>query len=292
MGIDIQQVTHDQGIKRRQLSKKTKWIKLSVLISLAAVTVAGASFYGSHAQWETGHALAKIEKQAQREQKRSQTAVTQPVSSDEVRGAAIQSGVTPDYSGKGGLADKATMLKLARSNQPEILRGYVAVPSFGISEAIYEGTSNHVLAIGVGLNEPNVSFGEGLVPIFGHNMGDYNAIWPYHPTKFSALQNMTDKSIIGKPIYVSDGKTVYEYRASKLQSGLPVEEFEKDLLKPHKGPAKVQLIACLEDDAFWRQVKASGYKDFHAPKRIVLTSELVDQKPIGNVSQTIRAQLK
>lgn len=292
MGIDIQRVTQDQGIKRRQLPKRIKWIKVSVLIGLAAVAVGGAALYGSHAQWETGHALAKIEKQAQREQTQSQTAVTKPVSSSEVRGAAIQSGVTPDYSGKGGLADKATMLKLARSNQPEILRGHVAVPSFNISEAIYEGTSNHVLAIGVGLNEPNVSFGKGLVPIFGHNMGDYNAIWPYHPTKFSALQNMTAKSIIGKPIYVSDGKTVFEYRASKLQSSLPVETLEKDLLKPHKGTAEVQLIACLEDDAFWRQVKASGYRDFHASKRIVLTGELVDQTPIGNVSQSIRAQLQ
>ena len=292
MGIDIQQVKDNEFKIHRRTPKSGKLIKLVILGGTAALLIGGATFYGMHAQWQTGHALSKIEKQAQRNQKNSQTAITKPVSASEVKGAAIQSGVKPDYSGEGGLADKDTMLKLAHSNKPEILRGYVAVPSFNISEAIYEGTSNHVLAIGVGLNKPNAFFGKGLVPIFGHNMGDYNAIWPYYPTKFSALQNMTEKTIIGEPIYVSDSHTVYEYRATKLQSALPVKQMEKELVKPYNGQPEVQLIACLEDADFWRQVKASGYTNFHAPKRIVLTGKLVGQTSISDVPNKLRMQLQ
>lgn len=123
-------------------------------------------------------------------------------------------------------------------------------------------------------------------------MGDYNAIWPYHPTKFSALQNMTEKTIIGKPIYVSDGHTVSEYRATKLESALPVKQMEKELVKPYNGQPEVQLIACLEDADFWRQVKASGYTNFHAPKRIVLTGKLVGQTSINDVPNKLRMQLQ
>lgn len=103
---------------------------------------------------------------------------------------------------------------------------------------------------------------------------------------------MTEKTIIGEPIYVSDGHTVYEYRATKLQSALPVKQMEKELVKPYNGQPEVQLIACLEDADFWRQVKAIGYTNFHAPKRIVLTGKLVGQTSISDVPNKLRMQLQ
>lgn len=276
MGI---KVIHPQPTKRRKLKL---WGKRGALVLVIVLIVGGAAFYGQHGQWHTGHALAKIEKYAQKNK-----ANQQPLSAQDVTKKVTQKNIVPDYSGAGGLADKKTLLSLAKSAQPELLRGRVIVPSFNINEPIYEGTSDHVLTIGVGFNEPNVTIGQGRVPIFGHNMGDYDAVWPYQPTKFSALQKMSQKSIVGQAIYVSDGKKVFEYRATKYTSGVSLAQLNASLTAAYHGQSEVQLIACLEDADFWRQVKASGYTNFHAEKRIILTGKLVKQTPIKRVAEPI-----
>ena len=230
MAINIEQVKSRR--KRAQprrpnyhrLKRHHPILKTLLLAMFGILIVTGAVIYGNHTQWQT----------AQKVQKASHKAVAQAkkqpvVKASQVKQVAAQKSVKPDYSGTGGLSSKEDMLKLAQSNQAEILRGHVAVPSFSISEPIYEGTSNHVLAIGAGMNAPNLKFGTGLVPIFAHNMGDYNAVWPYHPTKFSALQNMTEKTIIGKDIYLSDGHTVYRYKATKLDYGIAVGAMNQEL---------------------------------------------------------------
>lgn len=267
--------------------KRHPILKTLVLAMVGILIVTGAVIYGNHTQWQTAQSVQKASHKAA-EKFRKPTVVK----ASQVQQVAAQKSVKPDYSGTGGLSSKEKMLRLAQSNQTEILRGHVAVPSFNISEPIYEGTSDHVLAIGAGLNASKLKFGTGLIPIFAHNMGDYNAVWPYHPTKFSALQNMTEKTILGKDIYLSDGQTVYRYKAIKLDYGITVSDMNQELAVENTGKSKIKLIACLEDQDFWHQVKASHYTDFTAQKRIVLTGELVNSQPISSVSSSLGKQVK
>lgn len=294
MAINMEQIKHRRTtaqprrpnfnhVKNHHLILKTL---LFALISILIVTA--AAVYGNHTQWQTAQTVQKASRKAATQAKKQQPVVN----ASQVKEVAAQKSIQPDYSGTGGLSSKEDMLKLAQSNQAEILRGHVAVPSFSISEPIYEGTSNHVLAIGAGMNAPNLKFGTGLVPIFAHNMGDYNAVWPYHPTKFSALQNMTEKTIIGKDIYLSDGHTVYRYKATKLDYGIAVGVMNQELAFDNTGKPKVKLIACLEDQEFWQHVKASHYKDYTASKRIVLTGELVGKQSINSLDSNLKQQLQ
>lgn len=287
MAINIDQVKQSQrAVKDIKSDHKRPLRLLSVGVVVTSVII-GALFYGNHPQWSTA---SIVEKASQNAQTKNNTQPVMPAT--QVQQAAVKQGVTPDYSGHGGLASKAEMTKLAQSKQSEILRGHVAVPTFNISEPVYEGTSNHVLAIGAGLNQPGLTFGSGVVPIFAHNMGDYNAVWPYHPTKFSALQNMTDKAILGQDIYLSDGHTVYVYKATKLEYGIPVGLMNQELSDTNPGKPKVKLIACLEDQEFWQHVKASDYTDFTAQKRIVLTGELISKQSISTLDDRLKSQLK
>ena len=293
MAINIDQVKRrrETAQPRRpnyHRSKKYHPIFKTLLLALIGILIiTGAVIYGNHTQWQTAQSVQKASHKAIAKAK------TQPVvNASQVKQVAAQKSVKPDYSDTGGLSSKEDMLKLAQSNQAEILRGHVAVPSFSISEPIYEGTSNHVLAIGAGMNAPNLKFGTGLVPIFAHNMGDYNAVWPYHPTKFSALQNMTEKSIIGKDIYLSDGHTVYRSKATKLDYGIAVGVMDQELAVENTGQPKVKLIACLEDQEFWQQVKASHYTNFTAKKRIVLTGDLIGKQSINSLDNNLKQQLQ
>ena len=293
MAIDIKQIKkRSSTTKPRQPTVKKGKTKhpiiKTLLLAIAGILfVTGAVIYGNHTQWQTAQKVQKASHKA------AEKAKKQPVvKASQVKQIAAQKNVKPDYSGTGGLSSKDDMLRLAQSNQAEILRGHVAVPSFSISEPIYEGTSNHVLAIGAGMNAPNLKFGTGLVPIFAHNMGDYNAMWPYHPTKFSALQNMTEKTIKGKDIYLSDGHTIYRYKATKLDYGIAVGVMNQELAVESTGKPKVKLIACLEDQEFWQHVKASHYTAYTAKKRIVLTGELVDKQSINSLDSNLKQQLQ
>lgn len=293
MAINLDQVKHRQATVQPQhpnnhRPKKPHPILKTLLLAMVGIfIVTAAVIYGNHTQWQTAQTIQKASHKAAAQAKK------QPVvKASQVKEVAAQQHVQPDYSGTGGLSSKADMLKQAQSNQAEILRGHVAVPSFNISEPVYEGTSNHVLAIGAGINAPNLKFGTGSVPIFAHNMGDYNAMWPYHPTKFSALQNMTEKTITGQDIYLSDGDTVYRYKAVKLDYGITVDVMNQELAVEDTGKPKVNLIACLEDQDFWQHVKASHYTNFTAKKRIVLTGELISKQPLSTLDDKLKAQLK
>ncbi|CUR63630.1 Sortase (surface protein transpeptidase) [Leuconostoc inhae] len=293
MAINIEQVKRRQPAMpqcrrpNRILSKYHLILKVLLLAVIGILIVTAAVIYGNHTQWQTASTVQKASHQARRKTKKQRV-----FKANNIKQIAAKKNVTLDYSGTGGLSNKADMLKLAQSNQTEILRGFVAVPSFNISEPIYEGTSNHVLAIGAGINAPNIKFGNGLVPIFAHNMGDYNALWPYHPTKFSALQNMTEKTVLGKDIYLSDGQTVYRYKTTHLEYGIQVDDMNQELTVGNTGKPKVKLIACLEDQDFWQQVKASHYTNYQANKRIVLTGDLVSQASFNSLDAKLKEQLQ
>ncbi|WP_270314602.1 class A sortase [Leuconostoc citreum] len=298
MAINLEQIKRRQATAQpRQPNyhrpKKHHYILKTMLLVVPSILIfLGAAVYGNHSQWQTAAQLEKTIRQQAQSKKSHNSVGNTPVFAVTIAKASQERNVTPDYSGQGGLTSKENMLKLAASTQPEILRGHVAMPSYQISEPVYEGTSNHVLAIGVGINQPNQVFGQGNLSIYGHNMGDYNALWPYKPTKFSALQNMSAKHVINQPIYLSDGQTVYEYHVTKLNYGVPVKTYEANLAQETPSKPTINLVACLEDDTFWQQVKRSGYTNFKADKRIVVTGQLVDQKPMRDMTETIKQQLQ
>jgi len=293
VGLNQQQL--QQHTTHRVKAKKlpTKLLKIAVLLVPALIFIAICTIYGNHSQWQTASQLNQtIKKQPGKSKMSRNTSITKALSAVDVTKVSQQDRVTPDYSGQGGLTSKENMMKLAASSQPEILRGHVAMPTYQISEPVYEGTSDHVLAMGVGINAPQQVFGQGNISIYGHNMGDYNALWPYKPTKFSALQNMSEKNVLNKAMYLSDGQTVYEYRVTKLNYGIPVATYEANLAHANTSKPTINLVACLEDDAFWAQVKRSGYTNFKADKRIVLTGQLVNQKPLNETDTKIKQQLQ
>lgn len=283
MAINLNQVKQRQSSdkKVRRPHKSHLMLKTIGVCVVVIGLITWAVFYGNHPQWQTAQQVKKLS---------VKKGIHQVISAKDIDLKSKSENITPDYTGTGGLVNKSRLLKLANSQQPEILRGYVAMPSFNIHESVYEGTSDHVLAIGAGLNSPNLTFGQGVVPIFAHNMGDYNS--PYGSTKFSALQNMTEKNALGKYIYLSDAQTVYKYQATHLDYGIPVEEMNQSLTLSHSGKAQVKLIACLADQDFWTQVKKSGYTNFQANKRIVLTGDLISKQPIAKIDNALKAQLQ
>ncbi|MSB65631.1 class A sortase [Leuconostoc lactis] len=293
MAINLNQFEHRQGSDQHlKRHKKHPMLKTLAVSIVGILVVTGVVVFGNHPQWQTAQQVKKINAKIGQPATKNkvQAARQQVVHASEVYLKSKEDHITPDYTGTGGLVNKTRLLKLANSQQPEILRGYIAMPSFKIHEAIYEGTSDHVLAIGAGLNTANLNFGKGLVPIFAHNMGDYNS--PYGTTKFSALQNMTEKSALGKYIYLSDGQTLYKYRATHLDYGIPVSDLNQSLTMVRTGKPEVKLITCLEDQDFWAQVKKSNYTNFQANKRIVLTGELVSKQSLNTVDAKLKSQLK
>ncbi|WP_349535457.1 class A sortase [Leuconostoc citreum] len=291
MGINRQQLKHTRSKKSFPRYRHKKMVKIMAVALIALSIIFLCGVYGNHAQWQTA---SQVQKQANHvQQAKSRGTNVEPITSEQVTEQVAKQGIQPDYSGQGGLVAKDKLLQLAQSKQSELIRGYVAMPSYGISEPIYEGTSTHVLAIGVGVNQPNQVFGKGSVTLFGHNMGDYNAIWPYKPTKFSAMQNMRSKDVAGQSIFLSDGQTAFEYRVTTLDYGVPVSDLETRLANDTQAnPAKVRLVACLEDAAYWQRVKASHYTDFRADKRIILTGELVSSKPVHQLKASLQRVLQ
>lgn len=106
------------------------------------------------------------------------------------------------------------------------LQGYVAVPNLNISEPIYYGTSNTVLANGVGSAKDGQVMGRGNYGISGHNMGRYvNWKIPVPDVSggyinpgsyFTALQDGTPTDI-----YLTDGSKIYQYKeASRYTTNL------------------------------------------------------------------------
>ncbi|MCP1275769.1 sortase domain-bontaining protein [Leuconostoc citreum] len=293
MGLNQQQLQQRKTHRVKAKKSPTKLLKIAVLLVPALTFITICAIYGNHSEWQTAAQLNQtIKKQAGKFKTSHNTSITKAVPAVDVAKVSQQERVTPDYSGQGGLTSKENMLKLAASTQPELLRGHVAMPSYQISEPVFEGTSDHVLAIGVGINAPQQVFGQGNISIYGHNMGDYNALWPYKPTKFSALQNMSEKKVMNQAIYLSDGQTVYKYHVTKLNYGIPVTTYEASLTQSNTSRPTISLVTCLEDEAFWSQVKRSGYTNFKADKRIVLTGQLVNQKPLNETDTTIKQQLQ
>lgn len=238
---------------------------------------------GNHREWLTAQQMQSYVKQKDQNKKhvvRSQDlkdySKKQISKNNVVYTLSNQKQVSVVYGADNQSLDlKPQMLKkLTHSQRSELLRGFVSVPGYAINEPVYEGVSQHVLAIGSGLNQPNVRFDRGRITIFAHNMGDYNAIYPFKPTKFSAMQTMTN-DVIGHSIIIKDQTFIYRYKITGLDKNKSVSILNKELSKPIQNKtAMIQLICCLEDDAFWRELKANHYQMIHAPKRIVLTGQL------------------
>lgn len=121
----------------------------------------------------------------------------------------ITTGPTPhvQYGEAVDLPSSPSQIKQLRYNKsmPLYLKGYVNVPSAGVYEQIYEGTSPRVLAVGAGTIKPGQAMNKiGNYAIAAHNLYDY----PYGHD-FSGLQFTNP---VGKYAYLTDGKTIYTYK--------------------------------------------------------------------------------
>lgn len=174
--------------------------------------------------------------------------------------------------------------KQAALEKAEILRGFVAMPETPSSKRlylpIYEGVSSHVLSIGAGVGRQNRQMGKGNFPIFAHNMGNGKT---FNPTYFSTLQTMND-SVIGYPIYLSNGKYIYTYKIESLDPY--VERTKTEIMDEKDGEAKLLLVACQEDDQWWATFYQTG--NTFAPYRIVVTAFLTESIPFKEAPQNLK----
>lgn len=96
----------------------------------------------------------------------------------------------------------------ARSQSDSIqLAGQILIPPIGIHLPIGLGVSNTTLALTAGTMRADQKMGTGNYPLAGHHMVDPNVL-------FGPLY---DKARTGQLIYITDMKTVYEYRIYKRQ---------------------------------------------------------------------------
>lgn len=251
-------------IKSVGLFLKKHWFLVMSVFLVAGAFVIGSN-YGAIENQLIAHKASAVNKN-----KKVQSA------SDVKRNVANGNASKPEYYAKDPTASATPsdiMNQLKKPNN-ESLRGYVSVPSYGIKQPVYEGVSSHVLALGVGLFEPNATFGKGYVSLFGHNMDDFNT--PY-PTKFSAMQNMRADKVVGQEIVVTTGDKTYRYKITDFRRGVPVSALDKEVsYNENNVPAKptIQLVACDEDAQFQQQLRDSNYTDFTAKNRLVLTGVL------------------
>lgn len=272
MAINRKQMQHRQingkpsRLQKRRHHTIRKRIKTYWFVFFAVIVVGVGYWLGNNYMLLENQAIAR-QSQGLAKKKKVKSV------SEMKKAIANQAVAKPDYSGTSQNLSPDEIRKLADSPLVESLRAYVQVPSYGINEPVYEGTSAHVLAIGVGIFEPNVTFGQGYISVFGHNMGDSQA-WP---TKFSAMQNMTKASVVGQKILASDGKKQYTYKITNFQSGVPVQMLNQQVAaheQAHLSKPMIQLVACDEDADFQAHLRATNYTDFTCNKRLVLTGIL------------------
>lgn len=143
---------------------------------------------------------------------------------------------------------------------PVYLRGQLVVPSLGITQEIYEGTSDRALSLGAGTVNPNSSPDKiGNYALSAHNFAHYS-----HAQGFSNLQAYKG-DLTGRYAYVSDDEYIYTY--------LLVEEYDV----PGRGSMKYT-------DHDWQNRNFSEYNEEYS----IETVEVSGSDAIGNTSDSYR----
>ena len=110
------------------------------------------------------------------------------------------------------------------------MAGKIAIPSVNILLPIVPGVSNASLSAGAGTLKDNQSMGKGNYALASHNMNDY-------ATLFSPLLNIK----LGARMYITNGKTIYQYKVKTKQY---ISPSDIQVIDNHKGKTELTLITC------------------------------------------------
>ncbi|MFF7082657.1 MULTISPECIES: class A sortase [Bacillati] len=115
-----------------------------------------------------------------------------------------------------------------------LIIGRLYIPSIEANLTVFNGVTNPILHAGVGTMRPDLSFGEGNIPIAGHYAKDKNILFG----------NLTAVEI-GDKIYLTDNETVYEYEVYETRTVevTEVKWIEDTVAKEHGKPI-ISLMNC------------------------------------------------
>lgn len=143
-------------------------------------------------------------------------------------------GVEYDFSAVEAL-DLASIVKAsaeAGEIKKKIVSG-ISIPSVGISENIYKGVSNRVLAIGAGTMKPKQELGKGNYALAGHTIDNKNLLFG----------KLTDVKI-GDDIYVTDRQYIYTYKISYKGK---IKASDVHVIEDREGKTVITLITCADN---------------------------------------------
>lgn len=109
----------------------------------------------------------------------------------------------------------------------------ISIPSVGISENIYKGVSNRVLAIGAGTMKPEQELGKGNYALAGHTMDNKNLLFG----------KLTDVEI-GDEIYVTDKQYIYTYKVSYKGK---IKASDVHVIEDREGETMITLVTCADN---------------------------------------------
>lgn len=194
-----------------------KWKKVtsSICFIIALISLLGCIGL-SYWQYETPTAeIAKV--------------ISTPTSGKNAKKQKIVHGKIPrkkvKYESGVELHSAQQLKKYQRLKQPIYLRGYFTIPTIGVYQPVYEGTSLKTLAYGAGTIKPNQTMGGmGNYAIAAHNLVDW-----YWGHSFGLLQPVNTN---GLNAYLISDKRLYMYRLVEKKivpktASMPWTEHEK-----------------------------------------------------------------
>ncbi len=115
-----------------------------------------------------------------------------------------------------------------------LIIGQLYIPSIEINVTVFNGVSNDILHAGVGTMRPDLTFGEGNIPIAGHYSQDPSILFG----------NLTAVEM-GDAIYLTDNEHVYEYEVyeTKVVEPTEVQWIQEDVATAHGQPI-ISLMNC------------------------------------------------
>ncbi|QMU09112.1 class A sortase [Levilactobacillus suantsaii] len=100
--------------------------------------------------------------------------------------------------------DFSTVAKARLKSKDIHVVGQILLPQSNIHLPIGKGVSNEVLALTAGTMRPDQKMGEGNYPLAGHHMVSHTVL--FSPLYF--------KTKLGQSIYLTNAKTVYQYKVT------------------------------------------------------------------------------
>lgn len=159
-----------------------------------------------------------------------------------------------DYSSIEDVSVTYTIFESINFDNKSII-GQITIPDLNLNLPILKGVNNSNLSIGAVTMVPDQKMGEGNYSLAGHKMKDKTLL-------FGSLMDIQ----LGSIVYITDKKTVYEY---KIYDTVVVADTAFDMLDNNKaeerGKPIISLMTC--------------YHSSNTGKRFFALGELIDEYP-------------